>query len=92
MDDESRVTLLSDDELTALALSADPHPVIDPRVVPWRPLSDAVTGLLPEWYMPLPAGRRRGPGAKATIGLIIASFVLINALGLCVTYGFVTLA
>jgi hypothetical protein len=42
--------------------------------------------------MPLPAGTRRGTGAKIAVGVIIASFVLINALGLCVTYGWVTLA
>ena len=90
--DELLTMSISDEELTALALSADPHPDIDPRVAPWRPLADRVTGLLPEWYMPLPAGTRRGTGAKVAIGVIIASFVLINALGLCVTYGFVTLA
>jgi hypothetical protein len=83
---------ISDEELAALALSADPHPAIDPRVAPWRPLADSVTGLLPEWYMPLPTGTRRGTGTRVAIGVIIASFVLINALGLCITYGFVTLA
>jgi hypothetical protein len=84
--------LISDEELTSLALSADPHPVIDANVVPWRPASDALTGLLPDWYMPTPSGRYRGTGAKVAIGVIVASFVLINALGLCVTYGFLTLA
>jgi hypothetical protein len=84
--------LISDEDLTSLALSADPHPVIDVNAVPWRPLSDALTGLLPDWYMPAPSGRRRGTGTKVAIGVIVASFVLINALGLCVTYGFLTLA
>jgi hypothetical protein len=83
---------ISDEELTSLALRADPHPTIDPRVAPWRPAVDAVTGLLPDWYMPAPVGARRGTGARVTIGVIIASFVVINALGLCITYGFVTLA
>lgn len=83
---------ISDEELTSLALSADPHPVIDASVAPWRPWYDAATGLLPDWYMPTPAGRERGTGAKVTIGVIVAGFVLINALGLCITYGFLTLA
>jgi len=89
---DERDTGITDEELTDLALRADPDPVIDPRSAPWRPLADSVTGLLPEWYMPLPAGSRRGTGAKVAIGVIIASFVLINALGLCITYGFLTLA
>jgi hypothetical protein len=84
--------LITDEELTSLALSADPHPVIDAGVAPWRPGSDALTGLLPDWYMPTPSGRHRGTGTKVAIGVIVASFVLINALGLCITYGFLTLA
>lgn len=83
---------VTDEELTTLALSADPHPVVDPRVAPWRPAVDAVSGLLPEWYMPAPAGTRRGTPTRVTIGVLIASFVVINALGLCITYGFVALA
>jgi hypothetical protein len=82
--------LISDEELTRLALGADPHPLIDVSVAPWRPASDTLTGLLPDWYMPTPSGRHRGTGAKVAIGVIVASFVLINALGLCITYGFLT--
>ncbi len=94
MDDEKTLTTmeLTDEELTTLALSADPHPTIDLRAIPWRPMADAVAGLLPDWYMPTPSGSRRGKGAKIAIGVIIASFVVINALGLCVTYGLVTIA
>jgi hypothetical protein len=83
---------ISDDDLTALALSADPHPTIDPHVAPWRPVADAFTGLLPDWYMPTPSGSHRGKGAKIAIGVIIASFVIVNALGLCITNGFLTIA
>ena len=83
---------ITDDELTSLALGADPHPLIDLSVAPWRAASDSAGALLPDWYMPAPAGRRRGTGAKVGIVVIIVSFVLINALGLCVTYGFVSLA
>ncbi len=84
--------VITDDELTALALSADPHPVIDPSATPWRTgVADAL-GLLPDWYMPVPAGRRHGRGTRVAIGIVIGSFVVINALGLCVTYGFVTIA
>ncbi len=92
MDEMTDEAVLSDEELTAMALSADPHPVIDPRVAPWRHGADAVNGLLPDWYMPLPSGTRRGTGVKIAIGVIVASFVVINALGLCITYGFLTVA
>jgi len=94
VDDDNAITTpeLTDEELIALALSADPHPIIDPRSTPWRPMADAVTGLLPDWYMPTPSGSHRGKGAKIAIGVIIVSFVVINALGLCVTYGLVTIA
>lgn len=84
-------TEISDEELTALALAADPHPVLGPDATPWQP-PGAMSGLLPDWYMPTPLTSRRGPAVKVAIGLVIASFILVNALGLCITYGFITLA
>jgi hypothetical protein len=91
-DPDVSASTISDDDLTTLALNADPHPTIDPHVAPWRPMADAVTGLLPDWYMPTPSGSHRGKGAKIAIGVIIASFVIVNALGLCITNGFLTIA
>jgi hypothetical protein len=64
---ESPILKISDEELTSLALAADPHPVIDPHVAPWRPMADAVTGLLPDWYMPMPSGTQRGTASKVAI-------------------------
>jgi len=92
MDDEGiSQGAITDEQLTALALSADPHPVLDVHAVPWGVRSED-SGLLPGWYMPPATGSRRGTATKVAIGVIITSFVLINALGLCVTYGWVTLA
>ena len=92
MDDEEDFReVITDDELTALALSADPHPVLDVHAVPWG-VGEPGVGPLPEWYMPVATGSRRGTATKVAVGIIIASFVLINALGLCVTYGWVTVA
>ena len=82
---------IDDDELAAMALGADPNPVIDPDQPPWSAVGHDVA-LLPGWYMAPLSGTRRGTAAKVTIGVIIASFVVINALGLCVTYGWVTVA
>ncbi len=83
--------ILSDEELTALALSADPHPRLDAHAVAWEPYVDGL-GTLPAWYMAPARGSRRGTATRLVVGVIIVSFVLINALGLCVTYGWVTVA
>ena len=77
---------ISLDELTAFALAADPDAPLPPDATPFdKPGSDA--SLLPAWYMPVPhaVGRSR---RKALIALvIIVALLLINALGLCITYG-----
>ncbi len=83
----------TDDELTALALAADPDVELgDDAVCVWDLIGPEVTGrsVLPEWYMPSAlAGaqpiRRRWHRQVAL--LVIVSFLLIDALGLCITYG-----
>jgi hypothetical protein len=85
---------LTDDELVALALAADPDTAVDDDAVCLWDLArpDAVS-LLPEWYMPSAPG---GPGrltgwrrrvARVSVSFVIASFLVINAYGLCNTYG-----
>ncbi len=91
MDDDDARGWITDEELTALALSADPHPQFDHHRAPWGVRGDE-SGLLPGWYMPSPTRSRRSVATTVTVGVLIVSFVLINALGLCVTYGWVTLA
>lgn len=89
---------LTDDELTALALAADPDLAVAADAVPLdfsRTLAGGEAGRvhpLPEWYMPVPMGALRPlRGWRRAIGLVVvASFVLINAYGLCSTYGVVT--
>jgi hypothetical protein len=84
------VETLSDEELGALALAADPDtPVDDDAVCLWKLTEPETDGLLPDWYMPSPArGLRQLRGWRRwVILLIIASFVAINAYGLCSTYG-----
>lgn len=72
------------EELTRLALAADPDPALDQDAVPFA--FPAVEGLLPEWYMPVPV---KASGWRArTIGLVILAIIGANAIGLCVTYGF----
>jgi hypothetical protein len=47
---------------------------------------------LPEWYMPRAIATGRGRGTKIVVWSIIAGFVVINAFGLCITSGFLSIA
>jgi len=77
---------VSDDELTALALAADPDIEVGPGAVSIWAEAEAEPQLLPAWYMPRP--RRRASGRqRLVIGVVVAAFLLINASGLCSTYG-----
>ena len=89
---------LAEDDLVAQALAADVDADIPADAVSLWDLDADRSGLLPAWYMPTPAA---GPStASTTTGwrrrMIVLTFVLalvlINAAGLCVTYGRVVLA
>lgn len=76
----------TDDELSALALAADPDaPIADDAVPFQQPAADGA--LLPEWYMPVPASSRRTRPRVVAVAAIIGSLVVVNGAGLCVTYG-----
>jgi hypothetical protein len=82
---------MDDDELCAAALAADPETIVtDDAVCLWDRTGHGPQPL-PEWYMPAPMGGTlrgwRRHFARFNIALIIASFVAINACGLCNTYG-----
>ena len=80
-----RECVFTDAELTELALAADPDAPLDPDAAP---LPAATFGeLLPEWYMPAPIARTRKRWHRAVVALIIVAFLIINALGFCITYG-----
>lgn len=81
-DDET----ISDEELTALALAADPNTPFDADAVPFSSSDDLGPALLPEWYMPAPSLRRSTPRTVVLASVAIAMFV-INVGGVCVTYG-----
>jgi hypothetical protein len=83
---------VSDDELSAEALAADPDAVLGDGAVPLRFASGSFPELLPAWYMPVPAAVGGGPRRKLAVIAIVASLLLINGLGLCVTYGFIQIA
>jgi hypothetical protein len=85
--------MIDDDELTALALAADPDaPVADDAPALWELIGDGEQGPLPSWYMPAPMRPRQIDGwrrvvVRCGVASVIASFVAINACGLCNTYG-----
>lgn len=85
---------LSDDELTAMALAADPDTPVAPGAVPFRSTLPAgvPTGFptgLPESYLPAAsrATRPGGPVRTVVVAVIVAAFLIITAAGFCVTYG-----
>ncbi len=80
-------SVISDAELTTLALADDPDLPLDPDAVPLSAYLSQVPALLPDWYM-APAMARSGNRWRALVVLtIISAFILIEALGLCSTYG-----
>jgi hypothetical protein len=83
------------DELTALALAAEPDAPIDDDAVPFTgAFDDGAGGLLPSWYMPAPGGAVRvGRGWRRVVAITgIIAFLAVDAVGLCSTYGWLTIA
>lgn len=85
------VEWISDDELAALALAADPDPTLDEFAEPFDS-GEPRLDLLPAWYMPAPAIYRPGRGRRAVIAVVVGALVLLSSAGLCVTYGFAEIA
>jgi hypothetical protein len=82
----------SEEELTELALAADPDLTLDADAVPLALYLGQLPLMLPQWYMP-PALVSRGTRWRTAIVLaIVVALVMIDAWGLCSTYGSVTLA
>jgi hypothetical protein len=79
---------ISDEELTALALAADPDAPIGDDAVPVSSLQADGDPLLPSWYMPVSASRARKDWRAVVAIAIAVGLVLINAFAICVTYGF----
>ena len=88
--DREPLGAFTDDELSALALAADPDIAVDDDAVClWDRTRSDVIQLLPDWYMPSSLG---GTGQvlgwrRRVVLLTITSFLVITAYGLCNTYG-----
>jgi hypothetical protein len=92
-DDEwPRHSAISDEELTELALAADPDEPLPEDAVPIGVHLAQFAAPLPAWYMP-PVVRMGGRRWRAPVVLaVVAAFLLIDAMGLCNTYGILSLA
>jgi hypothetical protein len=74
-------------ELTELALSADPDVPMEDDAVPLSVYLGQSAGLLPQWYMPSPMVRSGSRWRMPVVMVIVAAFVIIEAFGLCSTFG-----
>ena len=85
----------TDEELEALALEGDiDAPLGDDARNVWEVMGVPDQTLLPSWYMPnAVAGPRQAKGWRRRVTFaVIGAFLLIDAYGLCSTYGQVVLA
>jgi hypothetical protein len=80
------------DELEALALAADPSAPIPEDAVPYDRVVGQGPALLPEWYMGRATAVHASRWRRPVVLAIVAAFLLIDAAGLCSTYGFITAA
>jgi hypothetical protein len=74
-------------ELTKLALAADPDLPMEDDAVPLSVFLGQSAGLLPSWYMPSPMVRSGSRWRMPVVLVIVAAFVIIEAFGLCSTFG-----
>lgn len=87
VDDLDIALPISDEELTALALAADPDEPLAADAVPLADYLADVFDPLPGWYMAPVMARHSGRRRQMVILAVIGAFLLIEAFGLCSTYG-----
>jgi hypothetical protein len=79
---------ITDEELAAEALAADPDLVLDGDAVPFGGDAGANgLALLPAWYMPAAGRPRHARVAAIVVLVIVGSLLLAEAFGLCLTNG-----
>ncbi|CAN5742065.1 hypothetical protein BH20ACT4_BH20ACT4_10640 [soil metagenome] len=82
---------VSDEELTAEALAADPDHPLGADAVPLT-AGGHLLGLLPEWYMPAPMSTHRTPLRVTIVAAVVLAFLAVAAAGLCTTNGVAEIA
>lgn len=91
IDSEPGLELVSDEEFAALALAADPHAPLAADAKPWHYAAGGASPL-PSWYMPAAVAVRSGLFTRVVVIAIIFGFLAIDAYGLCITSGFLSIA
>jgi len=81
-----------EDDLTALALAAPPMEVPADDAVPMAVYLGQDPGLLPDWYMPAPMSRSglsrvHSRWRLPVVLVLVGAFLVIEAFGLCSTFG-----
>jgi len=81
-----------EDDLTALALASPPMAVPAEDAVPLAVYLGQDPGLLPDWYMPAPMSRMglsrvHSRWRMPVVLVLIGAFLVIEAFGLCSTFG-----
>ena len=79
--------VLTEDELTELALSTRAGLPVAEDAVPLATYLGQDPGLLPGWYMPTPMTRMSPRWRLPVVVALVAAFLLIEAFGLCSTFG-----
>ena len=77
----------TDGELEYLALAADPDQAVDEGAVPLDVYLATEVGPLPDWYMPAVTAGHSSRRRRVVVLALIGAFLLIEAFGLCSTYG-----
>ena len=85
--------MITDEELTALALAAEPDPVLPDDAVPLWDLVAADEPLVSSWYMPSPAASIGAVGGwrRRIVVFLIAVLLVIEVAGLCSAYGVISI-
>jgi hypothetical protein len=77
----------TEDELAELALAADPEMPLHVDAVPMSLYLGRLPMMLPQWYMPPALFGRTTRWRTALVLAIVVALVMIEAYGLCSTYG-----
>jgi hypothetical protein len=83
---------LTDEELTTLALAADPAAPLPEDAVPIGIHLARFGPSLPLWYMPAAVSRGGRRWKAPFVIAVVSAFLLIDAAGLCNTYGLLSFA
>jgi hypothetical protein len=82
---------ITEEELAELAMAADPDTPISPDAVPLDVHLSQFSAALPLWYMPSIVRSGVGRWRRPVVLAVVGAFLLIDALGLCNTYGVLSL-